>query len=105
MEENIQKNVLVFKIIAFKYGNCKFSQSETGYLSSAVSVLTNTPKNSNLTNGDILETYPLIMIKDMVKVLSYRFHKCFGPFNMLIFQGCSETTLFREWSNQFFDSL
>ena len=41
----------------------------------------------------------------MVKVLSWRFHKCFGFFKMLIVKGYSETGLLREWLNQVFDSL
>ena len=35
--------------------NGKFSQSPTGYLSSAVNVLTNSPKISNFNKGDIFQ--------------------------------------------------
>ena len=38
-----------------------------------------------------------------MEVLSWSFHKCFAPFNMLTVEGCSETTLFSEWSNQLFE--
>ena len=41
----------------------------------------------------------------MMKMLSFRFYKIVGPFNMLTVEGCSETVFFREWSNQVFDSL
>ena len=39
----------------------------------------------------------------MIKMLSWRFHKCSGNFNMLIVEGSSETVLFSEWSNQVSD--
>ena len=35
--------------------SCKFPQSSTGYLPPAVNVLTNTPKNSSNTTGDIFQ--------------------------------------------------
>ena len=44
-------------------------------------------------------------MKNLIKVVSSGFHKCLGPFNMLNLGGSSETALFREWSNQVFDSL
>ena len=44
------------------------------------------------------KSFPLRMIKNVIKVLSCRFHKRLEPFHMLPATGCSETTLFREWS-------
>ena len=41
----------------------------------------------------------------MMKVLSYRFYKTLGPFNMLIFKRISETVFYKEWSNETFHSL
>ena len=41
----------------------------------------------------------------MIKVLSYWFHKCFGPFHMLTLKGSSETAIVRECSNQALDIL
>ena len=40
-----------------------------------------------------------------MNVLSWKFYKSLGSFNMLSAKGCSETVLFRERSNQLFDSL
>ena len=43
--------------------------------------------------------------KNMMKVLSCRFYKSLGAFNMLIVKECSEMVFFNEWSKQVFDSL
>ena len=40
-----------------------------------------------------------------MKVLSSKFYKSLGPFNMLTVKGCSETVFFREQFNLVFDSL
>ena len=40
----------------------------------------------------------------MVKVLSFRFWKCFCPFIMLLVEGLSQTRLFRHLCNHFFRS-
>ena len=40
----------------------------------------------------------------MIKVLSYRYHKSLGPFNMLTVRECSETGLFRHLSYRVFRS-
>ena len=36
----------------------------------------------------------LRVMKNMIKVLSCRFYKSLGPFNMLTVKGCSETVFF-----------
>ena len=41
---------------------------------------------------------------NMVKVLSFRFQKCFGLFTMLIVEGFSQTGLFRHLPNHVFRS-
>ena len=41
---------------------------------------------------------------NMVKVLSFSFEQCFGPFNMLLVEGLSERGLFRHLSNHVFRS-
>ena len=41
---------------------------------------------------------------NMVKVLSFRFHQCFGSFTMLLVEGSSETGPFRNLSNHIFRS-
>ena len=43
--------------------------------------------------------------KNMIKVLSCRFYKSLGAFNMLTVKECSEMVFFSEWSKQVFDSL
>ena len=40
----------------------------------------------------------------MVKVLSFRFQQCFGPFTMLVIEGSSETKLLRHLCNHVFRS-
>ena len=40
----------------------------------------------------------------MIKELPWKFHKCLGPFNMLTVEGCSDTVLFSELSNQVLDT-
>ena len=49
-KKKIEEKFFVFQII----GSGKFSQSWTGYLSSAVTVWTNTPKISPISRGEIL---------------------------------------------------
>ena len=41
----------------------------------------------------------LLVMKYMIKVLSSRFHHCFGLFNMLAVDGCNKTMLSRDLSN------
>ena len=45
------------------------------------------------------------MMKNMIKVLSRRFRKYLGRFDMLTAKACFETLFFRESSNQVFHSL
>ena len=45
------------------------------------------------------------MMKNIMKVLSWRLYKSLGPFNMFTVKGCSETVFFKEWTNQVIDSL
>ena len=47
--------------------------------------------------------FPWEWWKNMIKGLSWRFHKCSGTFNMLTVEECSETVVFSEWSNQALD--
>ena len=105
-KKKTEKKVFRFWDNCIWIGNCKFSASRTGYLSSAVTVLTNTPKILNFNQGDISQ---IILspewLKNMIKVLWCRFYKCLKFFNMLSVERWSETTQFGEWSNQVFDSL
>ena len=43
-------------------------------------------------------------MKKMTKVVSSKFRKCLGPFNIFTLKESSETVLFRECSSQLFDS-
>ena len=49
--------------------------------------------------------FPHRVMKNVIKALSCRFQKCFGPFKMLTLKGSSETAIFRECSKQVFESL
>ena len=42
--------------------------------------------------------------KNMIKVLSWRFHKSLGTLNLLTLEECSDNAIFSEWSNQVLDS-
>ena len=64
MDQEIDKKKKKKKKISFQghwiwSGGGKFSQSQTGYWSSAVNVLTNTPKISHTDKGDIFEIISL----------------------------------------------
>ena len=50
-----QENVSRFSDNCIWIGTCKFSQTWTGYLPSAVNVLTKTPNISSNTRGDIFQ--------------------------------------------------
>ena len=45
------------------------------------------------------------MIKNMIKALSWIFHKELGNFHMLTAKACSETVLLSDFSNKDFYSL
>ena len=56
--------------------------------------------------GEIFsKSNPLRMMKNMIKLLSWRFGKYLGRFHMLTIKACSEAVLFREWSNEEFYCL
>ena len=59
MEQKMEKNFFVFMITENEKGNFKFSQYQTGYLSSTVNVLTKPPKISNFNKGDIFRVISL----------------------------------------------
>ena len=56
MQKKDQKFFFIYQIIAFVLRVANSQKSSTGYLSSAVNVLTNTPKASPNTRGDISQT-------------------------------------------------
>ena len=75
------------------------------YLLLAVNGIRNSPKILDITKR---ESFQLNFLhrdkKKIVKVLSFRFEQCFGPFTMLLVHVSSETGLFRDLSNHVFRS-
>ena len=65
------------------------------YLSSAVNVLTRSPKILHISTRDLLSQWS----RNMVKVLFLRFQQCFGPYTMLLVKRSCETALFRHLPN------
>ena len=59
----------------------------------------------NFNKGDIFQIIPLRVMKHYDKSALMKISQVFRTFNMLTLKGCSETALFREWSNQVFDIL
>ena len=105
MEQENPKNFLVFKIISVEPGstNCPILEKDTSHWQSICYQGTLWFK---LSLRDVYsKAGSLRVMKNIVKVLSWRFYKWLGRFNMLTVKGCSETVFFREWSNQVFDSL
>ena len=87
-------------------GSGNIWQSWTGYLSSAINVLTNSRNISSSSKGRRLQNqHPWEWWKNMIKDLSWRFRKYFGRFLILSVKSCCGTALFRECSNQVFHSL
>ena len=80
-------------------------QVRRDYLLTAVKVLTNSPKISHITKRDIFQVSFPQSDEKYDKSAVCRFHKCLGSYNMLTFGQCSETALFKDWSNQVFRSL
>ena len=76
----------------------KLSLLRNEYLSSAVNVLTNSPK---IFPNELPSEWSI----NMVKVLLFRFQQSFGPFTMLLVAGSSETGRFRYLFNHLFRSL
>ena len=87
-------------------GSCKFSQPWTGYLPSAVTVLTNTSKISPNTRGEIFQiNFNENDEKTWLKPSHGDFSSFYLRFDMLTVEACSETALFRECSNQDIQSV
>ena len=105
MEEKNGKKFLVFKETAFEPASANYHnpKQDTCHWQSIcyqatlrfnISLMVVFPKQGSLR-----------VMKNMMKVLSCTYWKSLGPFNMLTVKGCSETVVFRERSNQVFDSL
>ena len=68
-------------------------------------MLTNTSKIPHVTRGDIFQLNFNENYEKHGKWTVMEISKCFGRFHMLTVNPCSETALFRDKSNQDFDSL
>ena len=102
--EKFQQNIFTFLDNWIRC--CKFQILQREYLSPAVNVLKKSRKISNITNkrGFLSQSYSEIQ-HNLMKVLSWRFHKCLGPSNMLTVEWCYETRLFRHLFNHAFHNL
>ena len=88
------------------YSSCRLQILQREYLSLTVNVLRKSRKSSNISNREVFQvSFPQSDKKKLVKELSWRFHKCLEPFNMLTIEGCYETGLFKHLSNYAFHSL
>ena len=96
MQKKIEKIFFNLEIIAFELVALNTRFTETEYLSSGVNMLTNSLKIS-----DFFSEWP----KKLTKILPYRFLQCFGAFNMLTVNKCSDTELCRQLSNPVFCNL
>ena len=99
------EKVFYFSYNSFRIGSGIFSKSWTGYLSSAINMLTNTSKIPPNSRGDIFQLNFNENGEKHGKRPLMKISKHFGCFHILTVKGCSETALFIEWSNQDLDSL
>ena len=87
--EKIPQNVFPFLDICIWIRSCKFQIVQREYLSPAVNVLTQSRESSNITNKRDFLSQSLSEIQDsLLKVLSWRLHKCLWPTNMLTVEWC-----------------
>ena len=77
------ENVVRFPHNYFWIGSFKFSQSWTGYLPSAVNVLTNTPKISSVTRETFFESTSLRMMKKHDKSALMEISQVFGTLSQV----------------------
>ena len=105
MEQKIEKNIFVFQIIAFELGVANSHNLEQDTCRRQL-MCSETPLRSHLKLGETFsKSISLTMMKNMKKALSWRFTNYLGRFHMFTLKACSETALFRVWSNQDFHSL
>ena len=77
-----------------------FSQLSGEYMWSAVNVLPNSAKFSDLTKRDgFTSRFVLDFWKIRKKGLQCRFQQCLGPVKTLALEGCCKTRAFGHWSN------
>ena len=102
MAQKNENKLFDLKIIAFQSGR-RNSHNPEQDICHWQSICYETPLTFNISLREIFSQSgsPRVM-KNMMKVLSCRFVKSLGPFNMLTVRGCSGTVFFREWSHQVF---
>ena len=84
------RNIFSFRDKCIWSGVNKFSYYRIGHFSFEVSMLPSNPKIRDITKGGILKAGALRLMKNIMNVLSWRFYKSLGPFNMLTVKACSE---------------
>ena len=105
IRQEIETNFLVFLIIAFEFGVANSHNLEDDTCQPQP-ICEQTPLRPYLNPGETFsKSTSLRMMKNMIKALSWRFCKYLGRFHMLTVKACSETALFREWSNKAFHIL
>ena len=105
MKQKNRKKFLVLDIIPFESGTTNSHTPEQDNCHWQ-SMCYETPLRFNISLREIFcESGSHIVMKNMIKVRLWRFHKTLGLFNMLIVKAVSETVFFKEWSNQVFHSL
>ena len=106
MEKKFHKRFLLFLDNCIWIRSPKFQILQREYLSPAVNVLTKSGKITNITNKrGFLSQSPSEIQHNLMKVLSWRFHKCLGPSNMLRLEWWYEAGLFRHLRNHVFQNL
>ena len=104
--EKSQQNTFAFldNCIWIRWYKLQILQRE--YLSPPVGVLKKSGKSSSITNmRSFLSQSPSERKHNMIKVLSWRFHKCLIHSNMLTGEWCYETSLFTHLFNHGFQNL
>ena len=100
--ENRQKsseNVFNFLENCIWYSTFRFQIQQREYLWSAVNVFIKTRKSSNINKRAFLGQFNSKSQRNFVKVLSWRFHKCFATFNILTVEEYYETVVFKHLCN------
>ena len=105
MQQENPKKFLIFEIIAFDSGsiNSWILEEDSSHWQSicyqAIIIF-------NVSLGELYSKPGFLRVmKNTIKVLSWKFYKSLRPFNMLTVKGCSETVFVREWPNQVIERL
>ena len=105
MAKKIPENFFCFWNNCVWIGCVKLSLLRRAYLSSTLSVLTNSLKILHMTKRDFFRTqFRSQWSINFLKVLSFSIQHCLGLFTMFLPEGFFETGLFRQLSNHVFRS-